>query len=57
MIGGSIQIKCSRHKLCEAGPPLGWSVTNIPDIRVGNQDFEKGRVIVIVPLDIGLQFR
>ena len=56
MVGGSIQIKCSRHKLCEAGPPSGWSITNIPEVCVGNQDSERGRVIVIVPLDPGLQF-
>ena len=54
MARGSIQIKCSRHKLCEAGPPFGWSVTNISEVRVGNQDFEKDRVMVIVPLDTRL---
>ena len=32
------------------GPPSGWSVTNIPEIGAGNQDSERGRVIVIVPL-------
>ena len=57
MAGGSIQIKCRRHRLCEVGPPFGWLVTNIPKVGVGNQDSERGRVIVIVPLDIRLQFR
>ena len=52
MAGGSFQIKCTRHRVCEAGPPSGWSVTNIPEVGAGNQDSERGRVIVIVPLYI-----
>ena len=30
------------------GPPSEWLVTNIPEVRVGNQDSERGRVINIV---------
>ena len=55
--GGSFQIKCTRHRVCEVGPPSGWLVTNIPEVGACNQDSEKGRVIVIVPLYILLQCR
>ena len=41
----------------EAHPPSGWSVTNIPEVRVSNQDSKKDRIIFIVPFDTGLQFR
>ena len=45
-------MKCTRHRVCEAGPPSGWSVTNRPEVEAGNQDSERGRVIVKVPLYI-----